>query len=289
MFRKQYFRRCSGWRPSMTDEGNRKRGESLRVFSQAATIYDRVGPGIFSYFGQRLVDVAEISAGANVLDVAAGRGALLFPAAAKVGPAGHVTAIDFSPDMVRETAKDIESRKLHHAEICQMDAEQVTFADGSFDWVVCGFALWMFAEPSRVLREFYRVLRRGGRLALSTWAADNPSQTWCHEVLRPFVPGPAPASMATKDDLKFDTPLQLETALRLAGVADHQIPVEEKEFVYRSEEQYWSSLWSSGFRRQLEKMAPNSLEEAKSEVIRKFQAFKQPDGFHKVHRALFAI
>ena len=96
----------------MTDEGNRKREESLRVFSQAASTYDRIGPGIFSYFGQRLVDVAEIAAGANVLDVAAGRGALLFPAAAKVGPTGHVTAIDFSPDMVRETAKDIESRKL---------------------------------------------------------------------------------------------------------------------------------------------------------------------------------
>ncbi len=95
----------------MTDEGNRKREESLRVFSQAATIYDRIGPGIFSYFGQRLVDLAEIKAGANVLDVAAGRGALLFPAAAKVGPNGHVTGIDFSPDMVRETAKDIESQK----------------------------------------------------------------------------------------------------------------------------------------------------------------------------------
>jgi len=273
----------------MTDEGNRKREESLRVFSQAATIYDRVGPGIFSYFGQRLVDVAEIPAGANVLDVAAGRGALLFPAAAKVGPAGHVTAIDFSPDMVRETAKDIESRKLHHAEICQMDAEQVTFADGSFDWVVCGFALWMFAEPSRVLREFYRVLRRGGRVGLSTWAVDNPSQVLCHEVLRPFVPAPAPKSMATKDDLKFDTSSHLETALRQAGFADIQIALEEKDFVYRSEEQYWSSLWSAGLRRQLEKMTPELLEKAKSEVIRKFQAFKQPDGFHKMNRALFAI
>jgi O-methyltransferase/aklanonic acid methyltransferase len=273
----------------MTDEGNRKRAENLRIFSQAATIYDRVGPEIFSHFGQRLVDVAEIAAGANVLDVAAGRGALLFPAAAKVGPAGHVTAIDFSPDMVRETAKDIEGQALYHAEIRHMDAEQMTFADESFDRVVCGFALWMFAEPARVLQEFYRVLRRGGRVALSTWAADTPSQIWCHEVLRPFVPAPAPNLLTPKDDLKFDSPLQLETALRLAGFADIQITVEEKDFVYRSEEQYWSSLWSSGLRRQLEKMTADLLEEAKNEVIRKFQAFKQPDGFHKLNRALFAI
>jgi len=70
--------------------------------------------------------------------------------------------------------------------------------DASFDCVVCGFALWMFAEPARVLQEFYRVLRRGGRVALSTWAADNPSQIWCNEVLRPFVYAPDSTSPPTE-------------------------------------------------------------------------------------------
>ena len=150
----------------MTDKSIDKREESLRVFNQAASTYDQVGPGSFSYFGQRLVDVAEIAVGANVPDVAAGRGALLFSAAAKVRPTGHVTGIDFAPNMVRETAKDIESRKLRHAEVRQMDAEQMDLADASFDWVMCGFALWMFADPARVLQEFHRVLRGGRHVAL---------------------------------------------------------------------------------------------------------------------------
>jgi ubiquinone/menaquinone biosynthesis C-methylase UbiE len=274
---------------SMNDEGKRKREESRRVFSEAASIYDRIGPPIFSHFGRRLVDVSEMPLGANVLDVASGRGAVLFPAAAKVGTGGRVIGIDFTAAMVSETAKDIESRKLANAEIRQMDAEQMEFDDAVFDYVTCGFAIWMFAEPARVLQEFYRVLRPGGQLALSTWAADNPSQTWCHEVLRPFVPAPPPKLLATKDDLKFDTPLQLETVLRQSGFADIQIAVEEKEFVYHSEEQYWSSLWSSGLRRQLDKMTTNILKQAKSEVIRKFQTFRQPDGFHKLNRALFAF
>jgi len=273
----------------MTDEGNRKREESLRVFSQAASTYDRIGPGIFSYFGQRLVDVAEIAAGANVLDVAAGRGALLFPAAAKVGPTGHVTAIDFSSDMVRETAKDIESRTLSHAEIRQMDAEQMTFSDASFDRVLCGFALWMFAEPARVLQEFYRVLRHGGRVALSTWAVDNPFQLWCNEVLRPYAPAPASIAAASKNDPKFDTLPQLDTALHQAGFQNIRITVEENDFVYTSEEQYWQSLWSAGIRRQLEKMTPALLDQAKSEVFRKLHAIKKPDGFHKLNRALVAV
>ena len=152
----------------MTDKSIDKREESLRVFSQTATIYDRIGPQIFSYFGQRLVDLADPHSGDRVLDVAAGRGALLFPVAAKVGPPGHVTAIDFSPEMVRETAKDIESRKLSNAEMHHMDAERMNLPAASFDWVMCGFALWMFAEPARVLQEFHRVLRREGRVALST-------------------------------------------------------------------------------------------------------------------------
>jgi len=273
----------------MTDEGNRKREESLRVFNQAATTYDRIGPRIFSHFGRRLVGHAEIKAGAYVLDVAAGRGALLFPAAAKVGANGHVTGIDFSPDMVRETAKEIESRKLNHSEIHQMDAEQMTFSDESFDHVLCGFAVWMFAEPARVLQEFYRVLRRGGRVALSTWAVDNPFQLWCNEVLRPYAPAPASIAAASKNDPKFDTPSQLDTALHQAGFQNIRITVEENDFVYGSEEQYWQSLWSAGIRRQLEKMTTALLDQAKSEVFRRLHAIKKPDGFHKLNRALVAF
>jgi O-methyltransferase / aklanonic acid methyltransferase len=273
----------------MTDVGNRKREESLRVFNQAAAIYDRVGPGSFSFFGQRLVEVAEIPSGAKVLDVAAGRGALLFPTAARVGPTGHVTGIDFAPNMVHETAKDIESLKLRNAEIHQMDAEQMSFADKSFDYLMCGFALWMFADPARVLQEFHRVLRSGGRVALSTWAADSPSQTWCHEVLRPFVYAPAAKDLPAKIDIRFDTPSQIETALQQAGFKAIRSTVEEKEFIYADEEEYWSSLWSAGIRRQLEKLTPALLEQAKSEVFRKLQTVKKPDGFHKVSRALFAF
>ena len=273
----------------MTDKSIEKREESLRVFNHAADTYDRIGPAIFSHFGQRLVDVAEIPNGAGVLDVAAGRGALLFPAAARVGPTGHVTGIDFAPNMVRETTKDIESRRMRNADINQMDAEQMKYGAESFDDVLCGFALWMFADPARVLQEFHRVLRGGGHLALSTWATDNPFQIWCQEVLRPFVYAPTAKDSPVKFDVRFDTPLQLETVLRQAGFEDIRITVEENDFIYASEEEFWLSLWSAGIRRQLEKMTPELLEQAKSEVFRKLQILKEPDGFHKVSRALFVF
>ena len=212
----------------MTDKSIDKREESLRVFSQTATIYDRIGPQIFSYFGQRLVDLADPHSGDRVLDVAAGRGALLFPVAEKVGPTGHVTGIDFSPEMVRETAKDIESRKLSNAEMYHVDAERMNLPDASFDGVMCGFALWMFVEPARVLQEFCRVLRCGARVALSTWAADNPSQAWLNGVLRPFVYAPSAKDLPAKFDTRFGTPLQLETALRQVGFGIRKSPLRRK-------------------------------------------------------------
>ena len=73
--------------------------------------------------------------------------------------------------------------------------------------------------------------------------------------------------------------MQLETALRRAGFADTQISVEEKDFVYADEEQYWSSLWSAGFRRQLEKITPDLLEQAKNEVFQKIQKFQDQQAF----------
>ena len=108
-------------------------------------------------------------------------------------------------------------------------------------------------------------------------------------MLRPFVYAPAAKELPAKFDCRFNTPLQLETTLRRAGFADTQISVEEIDFVYADEEQYWSSLWSAGFRRQLEKITPDLLEQARSEVFQKLQTFKKPDGFHKLNRALFAF
>jgi hypothetical protein len=83
--------------------------------------------------------------------------------------------------------------------------------------------------------------------------------------------------------------LQLQTALQRAGFTDIHITVEEKDFVYESAEEFWSSLWTAGIRRQLEKMKPAALEQAKRDVLRKLRALKQPDGFHKLNRALFAF
>jgi ubiquinone/menaquinone biosynthesis C-methylase UbiE len=140
------------------------------TFSQVAVTYGQVGPRFFSHFGCRLVTLAQISSGAHVLDVATGRGAVLFPAAACVGPRGHVVGIDLAEAMVSETAQELTSLGVPNAAVLHMDAEDLQFADAVFDRVLCGFAIFFFAQPYRTLSEFRRVLKPDGRIGMTTFA-----------------------------------------------------------------------------------------------------------------------
>jgi cation transport regulator len=93
---------------------------------------------VFALFGRQAVAIAGVSAGDRVLDLAAGRGANLFAAAEVVGLAGRAIGVDLAAAMVDETAREIQARGLGGlgtAEMLQMDAEALSFADATFDIV----------------------------------------------------------------------------------------------------------------------------------------------------------
>lgn len=259
------------------------------VFSRAAATYDRIGPRFFAYFGQRLVAQAHLAPGAAVLDVAAGRGAVLFPAAQQVSPGGRVIGIDLSADMVRETTADIQRAGLPHVTIHQMDAEQLDFADASFEGVLCGFALWFFPQPHRALHEFFRVLKPGGRVGLTTWAEDCPFVTWCHRELTASIPAQDPPATGRPEAPRFDTPARLEAALQQTGFTGIQIHSEDADFLYDQDEEWWASLWSHGIRNRLERLEAPVLAQVKRDMLHKVRVLKQSDGIHTVFRALYAV
>jgi O-methyltransferase/aklanonic acid methyltransferase len=133
---------------------------------------------------QRLVEASQITPGANVLDVAAGREAVLFAAADQVGPDGQVAGIDLVDNMVRESTADIRRTGRQHVEMIQMSADQLDVPNASFDRVLCGFALWFFPRPHHTLQEFFRVLKPSGRVGLTTWTEDCPFLVWVRQEIR---------------------------------------------------------------------------------------------------------
>ncbi len=271
----------------MSTEGSSQEGV-VGVFSRAASTYDSHGPRFFAQLGQRLVAVSHVTPGANVLDVAAGRGAVLFAAADQVGPDGHAVGIDLAENMVRETTADIQRAGRQNVEMRQMSADQLDFPDASFDSVLCGFALWFFPQPHHTLLEFLRVLKPGGSVGLTTWTEDCPFLVWVREELRASLPPQAPPPNRGMADPSFDTPEKLETALQQAGFANIEISMEEHDYVYATDEEWWLSLWSHGIRARFEQLEAPDLEKLKADMVRKVQVMKQPDGIHTLWRALFA-
>ena len=281
-----------------TDIAQRKQGVA-GVFSRAAPNYDRVGPRFFSHFGRRLVEIAQIPNGAQVLDVATGRGALLFPAAESVGPHGRVIGIDLSETMVQETTQELARLKISpNVEVRQMDAEHPLFPDRSFDFVLCGFAIFYFPRLDHAMSEFRRVLKPHGHICVSTWATLWGKQwNWFYEIVKAYLPPEPETNQATESDTVsppvFDTPEGLEAILKAAGFDNIQIFPEAAELVYSTEEEFWSTLWSHSRRETLEDIerirGTEGLEKFKAEIFSKLGDIKQTDGIHQLFPALIGL
>ncbi len=140
-------------------------------WDQAADVYEQHWACQLAPGQQHLLDLAALQPGERVLDVACGTGLVTFPAAAAIGPSGALVATDLSGAMVAHIEREASTRHLGHVTADRMDAERLDFADGSFDVVLCAFGLMYVTDPSAALREMYRVLKPGGRVAVAVWGA----------------------------------------------------------------------------------------------------------------------
>jgi len=96
---------------------NRHKQLMSETFDRAAPLYGEKSSYFFNYFGQRLVEQVEIKPNSHILDVATGKGAVLFPLAQAVGPLGRVVGIDISQEMINETAKSLLEKNMNWVEL----------------------------------------------------------------------------------------------------------------------------------------------------------------------------
>jgi SAM-dependent methyltransferase len=109
---------------------------------------------------QAMLNAARVASGARLLDICCGPGML---AAAAVSRGARAVGLDF-PGVVALARKLVPDAEFHDG-----DATELPFPENSFDAVVCGYGILHVPDPATALREMLRVLRPGGRVALSVW------------------------------------------------------------------------------------------------------------------------
>jgi SAM-dependent methyltransferase len=109
--------------------------------------------------------------GETVLELGAGTGETGFEAAAILGEDGWLISSDFSPEMVEVARRRGSELGLGNVEHRVIDAERIELDSGSVDGVLSQSTYMLVADQAAALAETRRVLRPGGRLALSVWGA----------------------------------------------------------------------------------------------------------------------
>ena len=115
-----------------------------------------------------------LAPGERVLDLGCGAGTDSLVAAQMVGPEGHVTGIDMTPEMLAKARAAAAQMGASNVEFLESEAERLPFPDESFDVVVSNGVIDLIPDKDAVFAEIHRVLRPGGRIQIADVTIQNP-------------------------------------------------------------------------------------------------------------------
>lgn len=154
------------------------------VWSAGGANYDEISRGIADAIEHCVLRLAP-RPGERILDLATGTG---WTSRLVARRGAGVTGVDIATDLLATARARAISAGLD-IEYQLGDAERLPFADGSFDAVVSTFGVMFASKPERAAREIARVVRKGGRVALTTWLSDG-NLFKMFQVMKPFMPPP---------------------------------------------------------------------------------------------------
>ncbi len=245
----------------------------------------RWNPTLDRWYGdvtRQMLDLARIQPGQRILDVAAGAGEPAVSAAERVGPSGYVLATDLSEGIVELALQVARERGLEQIETRAMDGEKLDLPDGSFDAVLCRLGLMYMPHPVTALREWRRVAKAGGRIAVvvfstperNSWGALPASIIRRRAQLPPPVAGqPGPFSLGG--------PGALEGAFREAGFANPEVRAVPVPLTMPTSAEYVRVAREAfgAFNAMMAHLSPQERDSVWNEVEASLRSFESRGGF----------
>ena len=156
------------------------RDNAFMEWSAAAPGWKKYGKDMFKWLApvsDQLIRSAGITSGQTVLDVATGTGQPALTIARIVGPKGRVVGVDLSPQMLEIAKEEAAYQGLTNTVDFQVvkDESLLMFSDNIFDSVVCRNGLMLMPDPVKALKAFLRVLKPGGKAAVTVWGSPEKS------------------------------------------------------------------------------------------------------------------
>lgn len=161
--------------------------------------------------------IAALQPGETVLDLGSGGGFDCFLAVRQVGPGGRVIGVDMTAEMVAKARKNAGEAGYANVEFRLGEIEHLPMADASVNVIISNCVINLSPDKGQVFREAFRVLRPGGRLAISDVVATAPMPDEIRKDLALYAGCLAGAAVID----------HLEAMLREAGF--HQIRIQIKE------------------------------------------------------------
>jgi len=146
------------------DKAQLVRGVFDSVASRYDVMNDLMSAGLHRLWKRFTIDQAAVRPGDVILDLAGGTGDLARAFSKKVGPEGHVVLADINAAMLKQGRSNlVDAGVAGNLSITQVDAQELPFADGTFDCITMAFGLRNVTDKNAALRSMFGTLKSGGK------------------------------------------------------------------------------------------------------------------------------